>query len=174
MTPPPESVSERIRRLREQLFELSPRSIPPRDASLRAADSSPEEDAILERFLPFGELILLVASADGRVAEAEERAVTGAFVALTGGRVSRATLTKVRSEARRRLESSSREDRLESVCAELALHPDDAELGFALASAVALADDNVAAEEHALLADVARYLGKSVSDLGVLARSEAG
>lgn len=172
MTHLPESVSERIRRLREQLFDLSPRSIPPRDASLRAADSSPEEDAILERFLPFGELILLVASADGRIAESEERAVVGAFVALTGGRVSRATLSKVRSEAERRLLSSSREDRLERVCAELSLHPDDAELAFALASAVALADDRVDAEEHELLAEVARYLGRSAVDFGALSRSE--
>lgn len=166
MTRPTESVSERIRRLREQLFDLSPRSTPPRDASLRAGDSSPEEDAILERFLPFGELILLVASADGHIAQTEERAVTGAFVALTGGRVSRATLAKVRSEAKRRLESSSRAERLESVCSDLSMHPDDAELAFALASAVALADDRVAVEEHALLREVARYLGRSVGELG--------
>lgn len=151
----------RIRALRDQLVELSPRSVPPRDPAPRALSGSPEEDAVVARFLPFGELILLVARVDGSIGEREEKAVLGAFVALTGGRVPRATIERVKMVAEERLRFVSPLDRLERVCVEIALSREDAELAFVLASAVALADDTVEPSESELLLLVAECLGIS-------------
>lgn len=151
----------RMRALRDQLVDLSPHSLPPRDPAPRALSGSPEEDAVVARFLPFGELILLVARVDGTIGDREEKAVLGAFVALTGGRVSRATIERVKTVAEERLRFVSPMERLERVCVEIALSREDAELAFVLASAVALADEGVEPSESELLSLVAEFLGIS-------------
>jgi tellurite resistance protein len=147
-----------MRKLRAHLLDLSGQPVAPLYGGRRAMENSPEEQAIVERFLPFAELFHLVGMSDGRF-DSRERSVTlGAFLALTGGRVQAATLRRAQQQLEDRCAGCDVDERLEYVCARLATDREDAELAFTLASAVALADERVDAGENELLERLARWL----------------
>lgn len=161
----------RIRELRDHLIDLSVQSIRPLHGGTKTSSASPEERAVLERFRPFAELFYLVAWSDGEV-DSEERAVMmGAFRALTSGRVSTATLEELEATLAERCRGCSLEERLESICSELSADREDAELAFTLASAVALANQNIAREERAFLKQLATWLHLSPERIAQLFES---
>lgn len=150
-----------MRVLRDHLLDLAPASVRPRDPAGRASADSPEEEAILGRFLPFAELMFLVSKADGGVHGKERSATLGAFVALTDGRLPRSALERVERIAADREKRDGWEVRVQRVCADLATNREDAELAFTLATAVALADDVTEESEQTLLEFIAESLGIS-------------
>jgi tellurite resistance protein len=133
-------------------------SIPPGDGSPRASAHSSDEHEVLRRFAPFAELLYLVAASDGVTHDAERAVILGAFRTLTGGRVRGARLAELEEQIRARVTSVAVDELLESVASELALSRQDAELGFTLAAAVVLADEQSAPEETAFLGRLARWL----------------
>lgn len=144
--------------VRDHLLRLSRTSFEPTHGGRRAREGSPEEDAVIDRFRPFAELFLLVAAADGTIDDAERAVILGAFRGLTGGRVRSSTLETLEREIQAVIAASDTVARLEGVCAHLAGDRQDAELAFTLASAVALADENVDPSEVELLRTLASWL----------------
>lgn len=147
-----------VRGLRDHLVDLSVQSIRPHHGGSKADAASPEERAILERFRPFAELFVLVAYADGRFEESERSVILGAFRAMTGGRVRTPSLEALKDVLQTTVSQSDPDERLEQICGALAFDREDAELAFALASAVALSDNRTTTEEADLLAKVASWL----------------
>lgn len=147
-----------LSQLKAHLLELGRHSILPQRNAPPALPGTDDEVAVLERFRPFAELFLLVASADGSV-DPRERAVTlGAFRALSGGRVRGASLEGLEQQVEQQLKSVDRLDMLESVCSALAGDREDAELAFTLGSVVALADESLDRQEQDLLVQLATWL----------------
>lgn len=144
--------------LRDHLLDLSAQSVRPLHGRTVAVVASPEERAVLDRFRPFAELFYLVAVSDGRI-DAEERAVMeGAFRVLTDGRVRDEALKRLAAELEETWANDAVDARLESVCSWLASDSGDAELAITLASAVALANKELAPEEGELLKKLATWL----------------
>jgi len=127
----------------------------------RAGVLGPEEGAALQRIDPIAEALFLAVSADGRIADAERDAFRGAVRALTDDVVRSGTGTVMLEAYGKRLSAEGRPARLAAVADALAEHPDEAEATFALAAAVATADDQFAAEESSLVAELGERLGIS-------------
>lgn len=157
-----------IRNLTAHLLGLSRQSIPPQHGARTAAQESPEEAAVMERFHPFAELFFLVASADGEIDKQERAVMLGAFRALTGGRVRASRLEALEDELRDLALSEGHLARLEAVCSSLAGERDDAELAFTLACAVALANEDFDPGEESLLSNLAAWLRISPQRIAAL------
>lgn len=160
-----------IRTLRDHLLGLARHSIAPRDPAGRAPSETPEEEAIIERFEPFAELLFLVTDADGAVSDSERATILGAFRALTGGRISPSRLEKIELEIEARRQREGMHVRLEAACTRLSLNRDDAELAFTLANAVALADRDLDGPETVLLEQLSHLLGVSSQRFDALVES---
>lgn len=155
-----------IRRLRDHLLDVAPSSIaPPAPTAeverITTRPTSPEEDAVVERFRPFAELFYLVASSDGEIDTDERLVMRGAFEALTGGRVGRERLLVLEAELISQAADRDREDLLERVCSVLSQDREDAELAYTLAAVVAYANRSIDAREQELVEQVAAWLGIS-------------
>lgn len=148
-----------IDRLRNHLIATAPISIRPPRPDEVADPGSPEEEAILNRFFPFAELMYLVARADGVIVPREREAILGAYRTLTGGRVPKERLRQLEDATDELYRRDGLEERLERICTTLALDRGDAELALSLAAAVALADCLQESDEVDLLQTVARWLG---------------
>jgi tellurite resistance protein len=150
-----------VQRLRNHLIQQSRHSIGPLHGGSAAQLGSEEEAAVLNRFRPFGELLYLVAHADGRIDPEEQALMMGAFRVLTSGRVRGALLAQLEDELSSSLKEEGVEARLEVVCNALSKDREDAELALSLASAVALADCRIDANEAQLISQLASWLGIS-------------
>lgn len=119
----------------------------------------PEEANALSRVDPLAETMFLMMSADGVVAPAERDAVRGAIRGLTDGVLRTGTMNVMLESYGERLREQGRDARLREIASELGEEPTEAEGAFALAAAVALADDEVAEEENALINQLADWFG---------------
>jgi tellurite resistance protein len=157
-----------ILQLRSHLLRLAKESILPQHGGRRVHLGSPEEDAVMERFRPFAELLLLVAAADGVIEEVERAVILGAFRAITGGRVRSATLNALEEKIQVEIAAGQNDVLLERVCTALARDKRDAELALTLASAVALADKVVDPNEVELIRTLASWLSITPVRVGEL------
>lgn len=122
---------------------------------------SPEEVSALNRVDPLAETMFLMMAADGTLAEQELDAVRGAIRGLTDNILRSGTIKVMLENYEKRLQTDGREERLRQIAEELSEDPSEAEGAFALAAAVALADDSVADEENAFINQLAEWFGIS-------------
>jgi tellurite resistance protein len=120
-----------------------------------------EEVAALNRVDPLAETMFLMMAADGTLADAERDAVRGAIRGLTDNVLRSGTIKVMMETYQARLEQEGREERLRQIADEIAAEPQEAEGAFALAAAVALADDDVSEEENAFINQLAEWFGIS-------------
>lgn len=124
----------------------------------RAGMLSAEETHALTRVEPLAEVMFLMSSADGNLAEEEREAVRGAIRGLADNRLRSGTINVMFENFAERLQQQGRDQRLHDIAQELAEHRSDAESAFVLAAAIALADDQVADEENAFINQLAEWL----------------
>lgn len=122
---------------------------------------TPEEVSALNRVDPLAETMFLMMAADGTLAEQELDAVRGAIRGLTDNILRSGTIKVMLENYEKRLQTDGREERLRQIAEELSEDPSEAEGAFALAAAVALADDSVADEENAFINQLAEWFGIS-------------
>jgi tellurite resistance protein len=120
---------------------------------------SPEEVGALNRVDPLAETMFLMMAADGKLSEVEHDAVRGAIRGLTDNVLRTGTINVMLENYQRRLESDGREERLHQIAETISEEASEAEGAFALAAAVALADDDIAEEENALINQLAEWFG---------------
>ncbi|MEZ4438569.1 MAG: hypothetical protein R3B72_05745 [Polyangiaceae bacterium] len=104
------------------------------------------------------ELMYLMLEADNRVTEAEELVLRGVARELTEGVVRTQTVLALAGECARMLDREGKDARLAAVAKVLAADTASAEAALVLAAAVAMADEEIAVEEHALLHSLAKLL----------------
>jgi tellurite resistance protein len=124
----------------------------------RAGLLTPEETHALSRVEPLAEVMFLMSSADGSVAETERDAVRGAIRGLSDNRLRTGTINVMFEKFAERLQQEGRDQRLHEIATEIAEHRSEAESAFVLAAAIALADDDVAEEENAFINQLAEWL----------------
>jgi tellurite resistance protein len=120
---------------------------------------STEEVGALNRVDPLAETMFLMMAADGKLSEVEHDAVRGAIRGLTDNVLRTGTINVMHENYQRRLESDGREERLHQVAETISEEASEAEGAFALAAAIALADDDIAEEENALINQLADWFG---------------
>lgn len=144
-----------IARLRDALIQSGrrPSSVvsPAYETLARSGLLTPQEVAALSRVEPLAETMFLMMSADGRLQDEELDAVRGAIRGLSDDLLHRGTIAVMLENFAERLERQGRDQRLREIAGELASAPAEAEGAFALAAAVALADDEVATQENELI-----------------------
>ena len=122
---------------------------------------TPEEVGSINRVEPLAETMFLMMAADGSLAETERDAVRGAIRGLTDNLLRTGTINVMLETYEKRLAESGRDARLHEIADEIAEDPNEAEGAFALAAAVALADDEVSEEENAFINQLAEWFGIS-------------
>ena len=120
---------------------------------------SPEESAALTRVDPLAETMFLMMSADGKIADEERDAVRGAIRGLTDNLLRSGTINVMLENYEKRLAEQGRDARLHEIAEEISEEPSEAEGAFALAAAVALADDEIADEENEFINQLADWFG---------------
>ena len=129
---------------------------------------SAEEQAALQRVDPLAETMFLMMAADGKVAEEEKDAVRGAIRGLTDNLIRSGTINVMMENYAKQLDEFGRDARLQDIAEQLTEDQSDTEGAFALAAAVALADDEVADEENELINQLAEWFGISEERAGEL------
>jgi len=127
---------------------------------------TPEEVGSINRVGPLAETMFLMMAADGTLAEIERDAVRGAIRGLTDNLLRTGTINVLLEGYAQRLADSGRDARLHEIAEELAEDPQEAEGAFALAAAVALADDDVSEAENAFINQLAEWFGISAERAG--------
>lgn len=127
----------------------------------RAGMLSADEQAALNRVDPLAETAFLMMAADGSIRESELDAIRGAIRSLTNQQLRSGTIQVMLETYQRNLIEQGREARLREIAEQLAEDSGEAEGAFALAAAVALADDEVCEEEIDFLNQLAEWLGIS-------------
>ncbi len=120
---------------------------------------TPEEVAALNRVEPLAETMFLMMAADGKLTTEEHDAVRGAIRGLTDNVLRTGTINVMLDNYQGRLDSEGREERLHQIAETISEEASEAEGAFALAAAVALADDDIAEEENAFINLLAEWLG---------------
>lgn len=120
---------------------------------------SAEELSALTRVDPLAEAMFLMMSADGKVAEAERDALRGAIRGLTDNLLRSGTINVMLENYAARLAEQGRDARLQEIASEIADEASEAEGAFALAAAVALADDEISEEENEFINQLAGWFG---------------
>ena len=120
---------------------------------------SPEEAHALNRVDPLGEAMFLMMSADGKVADEERDAVRGAIRGLTDNLLRSGTINVMLENYAKRLAEQGRDARLQEIASDIAEETSEAEGAFALAAAIALADDEVTEEENEFINQLAEWFG---------------
>lgn len=157
--------TETISRLRDALLQSGRRPSlvmsPAYETLTRQGLLSPEEMAALNRVDPLAETMFLMMAVDGKLAEQEQDAVRGAIRGLTDNLLRTGTIKVMLENYQKRLDDQGRDARLHEIAEELSGEPSEAEGAFALAAAIALADDIVADEENAFINQLAEWFGIS-------------
>jgi len=122
---------------------------------------TPEEVGSINRVGPLAETMFLMMAADGTVSNVERDAVRGAIRGLTDDLLRTGTINVMLEGYEKRLADHGRDARLQEIAEEIAEDPHEAEGAFALAAAVALADDQVSEEENAFINQLAEWFGIS-------------
>jgi tellurite resistance protein len=120
---------------------------------------SPDEIAALNRVDPLAETMFLMMAADGKLTAQEHDAVRGAVRGLTDNVLRTGTINVMLENYQRRVKQEGREERLRQIAETISEEASEAEGAFALAAAVALADDDIADEENALINQLAEWFG---------------
>lgn len=120
---------------------------------------SPEEVGALSRVEPLAETMFLMMAADGKITDTERDAVRGAIRGLTDNLLRTGTINVMLENYQQRLDESSRDQRLHEIAEALAEDPNEAEGAFALAAAIALADDEVSEDENKFINQLADWFG---------------
>jgi tellurite resistance protein len=107
-------------------------------------------------------------AADGKVTTTERDAWRGAIRGLAGDVLHDGTIQVMLEQYERSLAGEGREARLRALGATLSEIPAAAEGAFALAAAVALADDEVADEERALVEQIRDWFGITADRASVI------
>ena len=118
-----------------------------------------EEIAALNRVDPLAETMFLMMAPDGTLADSERDAVRGAIRGLTDNVLRSGTIKVMMEKYQERLEQEGREERLRQIAEEIAHEQQEAEGAFALAAAVAMADDDVSEEENEFINQLAEWFG---------------
>jgi tellurite resistance protein len=118
-----------------------------------------EEVGALNRVDPMAETMFLMMAADDKVTDTERDAVRGAIRGLIDNGLRTGTINVMLENYERRLKEDGREERLRQIAETIAEESAEAEGAFALAAAVALADDEVADEENALINQLGEWFG---------------
>lgn len=159
-----------IRRLRDALLASGRRPSmvlsPAYETLAREGMLSPEETTALNRADPLAETMFLMMSADGKIADAEKDVVRGALRGLSDNLLRSGTINVMLENYAKRLAEQGRDERLREIAEEIAAEPAEAEGAFALAAAVALADEEVADEENELINQLAEWFGISEGRAG--------
>jgi tellurite resistance protein len=154
-----------ITRLRDALLQSGRRPTvvlsPAYETLTREGLLSQEETMALSRIDPLAETMFLMMSADGKIEEAERDVVRGAIRGLSDNLLRSGTINVMLENYQKRLDEQGRDARLQEIADEIAEEPSEAEGAFALAAAVALADEDVADEENALINQLAEWFGIS-------------
>lgn len=154
-----------IRRLRDALLKSGRRQAEVVSSAYqtlaRAGILTDDEREAVARVSPVAETMFLMMSADGKITVSERDAMRGAIRGLTGDVLQDGTIEVLIESYQRTVQAEGREARLRAIADALADHPADAEGAFALAAAVALADDDVAAEERELVNQMGIWFGIS-------------
>jgi tellurite resistance protein len=152
-----------ITRLRDALLQSGRRPSvvlsPAYETLARMGMLSPEETTALSRVDPLAETMYLMMSADGKIAEAERDVVRGAIRGLSDNLIRSGTINVMIENYEARLKEQSRDQRLHEIAEEIAGEPSEAEGAFALAAAVALADDEIADAENEMINTLAEWFG---------------
>jgi tellurite resistance protein len=152
-----------IRRLRDALLQSGRRPSmvlsPAYETLTREGMLSPEEMNALNRVDPLAETMFLMMAADGKLEESERDAVRGAVRGLSDNILRSGTINVMLENYQKRLSEQGRDERLREIADEIAEEPSEAEGAFALAAAVALADDEIADEEDAFINQLAEWFG---------------
>lgn len=138
---------------------------------------SEEEQAAVSRVESVAETMFLMMAADEMVAESEIAAVRGAIRGLTGEVLGDGVIKVMIETYALRLKDQGRQARLRSIASSISADTDEAASAFALAAAVALADDEVAPAEMAFLHELASWFGfdeeRATAILDQLARDKS-
>jgi tellurite resistance protein len=152
-----------IRRLRDALLQSGRRPslvlTPAYETLAREGLLTAEETAALTRVDPLAEVMFLMMSADGRIASEEKDAVRGAIRGLAADGIRSGTIQIMLQNYEKRLTEQGRDARLREIAEEIASEPSEAEGAFALAAAIALADDEVTDEENDFINQLADWFG---------------
>lgn len=152
-----------IRRLRDALLQSGRRPSmvlsPAYETLTREGLLSPEEMNALNRVDPLAETMFLMMAADGKLEDSERDAVRGAVRGLSDNILRSGTINVMLENYQKRLSEQGRDERLREIADEIAEEPSEAEGAFALAAAVALADDEIADEENAFINQLAEWFG---------------
>lgn len=149
-----------IRRLRDALICGGDAEESKQVAQGRTA-SGPAMEASIKRVAPFVETMFLVMSVDGEHSEEEKAVILGAIRTLTRGLLNEASLQELMDNCALLLESQGFEARLQAIGSIICANRQDRETGFTLAAVVALADNEVQAQESDLLVSIAEWFGLS-------------
>ena len=159
-----------ITRLRDALLASGRRPTtvlsPAYETLTREGLLSNEETVALSRVEPLAETMFLMMSADGKIEEAERDVVRGAIRGLSDNLLRSGTINVMLETYQKRLDEQGRDARLHEIADEISGEPSEAEGAFALAAAVALADEDVADEENALINQLAEWFGISEERAG--------
>lgn len=154
-----------IERLRDALLQSGRRptmvSSSAYETLTREGLLTPEEVGAINRIGPLAETMFLMMAADGTLAEPEKDAMRGAIRGLTDNLLRSGTINVMLETYEQRLAESGRDARLHELAEELAEDPIEAEGAFAMAAAIALADDEVSDEENAFINQLAEWFGIS-------------
>ena len=154
-----------IERLRDALLQSGRRptmvSSSAYETLTREGLLTPEEVGAINRIGPLAEAMFLMMAADGTLAEPEKDAMRGAIRGLTDNLLRSGTINVMLETYEQRLAESGRDARLHELAEELAEDPIEAEGAFAMAAAIALADDEVSDEENAFINQLAEWFGIS-------------
>ncbi len=146
---------ETLAALRDKLLD---RAAPPTLARPNADGRDPEAAHLVAEYGPLVELMFLVMSADGEVAQPERDVLRGALRELDP-RVRSAHFGAMLLAAEEAVRDHGPSTRLLDVGRELRDDPVRAEVAFVLAAAIAFADDRITTDETSLLNDLADALG---------------
>lgn len=115
-----------------------------------------QEKDTLARVDAVAETMFLMMAADDKIADTELTAVRGAVRGLTGEVLSDGIVDVMLEQYALRLREQGRQSRLREIAGAIT-DPNEAESAFALAAAVALADDDVDDAENQLIQELASW-----------------
>jgi hypothetical protein len=147
--------TQTIKRLRDALLETGRRpsivlSPAYEDLARQGLLSSSEADAV-SKVDPIAETMFLMMAADGVITSEEVDIVWGAIRVLSDNALRTGTIKVMLELYGEQLKQDGWKKRLDAVAGLLADRPRDAEVAFAMAAAVALADEDVSLEENELV-----------------------
>lgn len=114
---------------------------------------------LVEAWGPFVELMYLMMAADRRVKNVEREVLRGALALLSDEQVRTRHMEAMLDAAGRHVAAEGAEQRLAKAIESVRANPTKAESAVVVAAAIAVADDRVVPEEHALLKRLVNELG---------------